>query len=89
MPDTLHKEPDLSGIPDPDVRRVLRAMHAELTTTIARQEIEIQALLEMLLEKRVGSIGEYKRHLLRLQQGGGRSARIQDQVASTLTPRTA
>ena len=78
---------DISTVPDPDVRRALRAIYQDLNATVQRQEIEIQALLEMLLEKHVGSIGEYKRHLQRYQQGGGRSARIHDQVASTLQPR--
>ena len=79
---------DLSRIGDPDIRRALRAMHQELSTTVQRQEMEIQALLEMMLEKHIGSIGEYKRHLTRLQAGGAggaRSSRIHDQVASTLT----
>jgi len=82
---------DFSSIPDPDVRRALRAMYQELSSTVQRQEIEIQAILEMMLEKHVGSIGEYKRHLNKLQQpGAGRSARIHDQVTSTLgsQPRT-
>jgi len=78
-------EPDLSSVSDPDVRRALRAMYKELSATVQRQEIEIQAMLEMLLEKHVGSIGEYKRHLTRLQSGGARSSRIHDQVASTLS----
>ena len=77
--------PDLSQISDPDVRRALRAIYQELHSTIHRQEIEIQAMLEMLLEKHVGSIGEYKRHLTRLQSGGARSSRIHDQVAATLS----
>ena len=77
---------DFSSVSDPDVRRALRAMYQELNATVQRQEVEIQAMLEMMLEKHVGSIGEYKRHLMRLQQGGGgaRSARIHDQVASTM-----
>ena len=77
---------DLSSVSDPDVRRALRAIYQELQTTVQRQEVEIHAMLEMMLEKHVGSIGEYKRHLMRLQQGGGgaRSARIHDQVTSTL-----
>jgi hypothetical protein len=79
-------EIDLSSVSDPDVRRALRAIYKELNATVQRQEIEIQAMLEMMLEKRVGSIGEYKRHLTKLQAGGARSSRIHDQVSSTLTP---
>jgi len=78
------KDPlEITAIHDPDVRRALRAMYNELHTTIEHHQIEIQALLELMLEKHVGSIGEYKRHLTRLQQGGvGRSERIQGQISA-------
>lgn len=82
--------PGLSSVPDPDVRRALRAMYHDLHQTIEKHQLEIQALLEMMLEKHVGSIGEYKRHLTRLQQGGvPRSERIQGQLgaATGMTPR--
>ena len=75
---------DLSTVNDPDVRRALRKVYQELCDTMQRQDLEIQALLGMMLEKHVGSLGEYKRHLLKLQQGGARSARIQGQISSTL-----
>jgi hypothetical protein len=79
--------PGLSTVPDPDVRRALRAMYHDLHQTIEKHQLEIQALLEMMLEKHVGSIGEYKRHLTRLQQGAiPRSERIQGQVAGAATP---
>lgn len=75
--------PEIGAVHDPDVRRALRAMYSELHTTIEHHQQEIQALLEMMLEKHVGSIGEYKRHLMRLQQGGvGRSERIQGQISA-------
>jgi hypothetical protein len=76
---------DFSTIPDPDVRRALRAMYQELISTVQRQEIEIQAILELMLEKHVGSIGEYKRLLTKLQQpSAGRSSRIHDQIAGAM-----
>ena len=76
--------PAIASVPDPDVRRALRAMYNDLQQTIQHHQMEIQALLEMMLEKHVGSIGEYKRHLTRLQQGGvPRSERIQGQMNST------
>ena len=75
---------DLSTVNDPDVRRALRKVYQELCDTMQRQDLEIQALLEMMLEKHIGSLGEYKRHLLKPQQGGARSARIQGQISSTL-----
>jgi len=80
--------PEIASVHDPDVRRALRAMYNELHTTIELHQQEIQALLEMMLEKHVGSIGEYKRHLTRLQQGGagGRSERIHGQIAGATNP---
>ena len=74
--------PEITAVHDPDVRRALRAMYNELHATIEHHPMEIQALLEMMMEKNVGSIGEYKRHLMRLQQGGvGRSERIHGQIS--------
>ena len=85
MPDpSVRKDPpEIAAVHDPDVRRALRAMYNELHATIEHHQVEIQALLEMMLEKHVGSIGEYKRHLTRLQQGGvGRSERIHGQISA-------
>ena len=83
MSDAAHRPdpPAIANVPDPDVRRALRALYQDLQQTIQHHQMEIQALLEMMLEKHVGSIGEYKRHLTRLQQGGvPRSERIQSQI---------
>jgi hypothetical protein len=54
--------------------------------TIEKQQVEIQALLEVILEKHVTSIGEYKRHLARIQQGGGRTERIGNQIGAPVAP---
>lgn len=79
--------PAIASVPDPDVRRALRAMYHDLHATIETHQMEIQALLEMMLEKHVGSIGEYKRHLTRLQHGGvPRSERIQGQIGGVVAP---
>jgi hypothetical protein len=79
--------PFIGSIPDPDMRRAVRAVYQDLHATIEKQHIEIQALLEVILEKHVTSIGEYKRHLTRLQQGGvPRSERIQGQVDGVVAP---
>ena len=79
-----HSRPDppyLSSIPDPDLRRAIRTVYHDLHATIDKQQIEIQALLE------VTSIGEYKRHLARVQQGGtARTERIQSQIGAPGTP---
>lgn len=79
--------PAIADVPDPDVRRALRLVYQDLHQTIEHHQMEIQALLEMMLEKHVGSIGEYKRHLTRLQQGGvARSERILGQIGPVVAP---
>ena len=79
--------PFLAAIHDPDMRRACRTVYNDLHTIIDRQQVEIQALLEVLLEKHVTSIGEYKRHLARVQQGGaGRTERIQSQIGAPIPP---
>ena len=78
--------PYLSSIPDPDLRRAIRTVYHDLHSTIEKQQVEIQALLEVILEKHVTSIGEYKRHLARVQQGGAaRTERIQSQIGSPIS----
>lgn len=82
---------DLTAVTDPDVRRAMRAVFQytqQLQAKIQQQQQEIEALLQMMMEKHVGSIGEFKRHLLKLQQGGARTERIHGQIESAATPAT-
>jgi hypothetical protein len=75
---------DVSTIPDPDVRRAFRAVvqiNEQLSTQVRQQQQEIEALLQMMIEKHVGSVGEFKRHMLRLQTADARSERIHGQIA--------
>ena len=77
MPDPIHGDPlDLSQIDDPNVRRALKTLHTQVTTMLHRQQLEIDALLELMMEKHISSIGEFKRQLVRLQQDHTRSQRI-------------
>lgn len=82
MSDAKAPTVDLSTIPDPDVRRALRAIYQELRETIKQQQLEIDALLEMVIEKNHASIGEYKRHLVRLMQNASRGDRIHEAIAA-------
>jgi hypothetical protein len=87
MADTTSRPdpPYLTSIPDPDMRRAIRTVYHDLHATIEMQQVEIQALLEVILEKHVTSIGEYKRHLARVQQGGtARTERISSQIGAHL-----
>jgi hypothetical protein len=71
---------DLSFISDPDVRRVLRQMHERYTAAMEQQQHEIEALLEMMIDKHVGSLGEFKRYLAKHKAGLGRSERIHEEI---------
>lgn len=76
---------DVSTISDPDTRRALRGLlqvNQHLQAKVVQQQQEIEALLQMMVEKHIGSLGEFKRHMIRLQSGEARSERIHGQVAS-------
>lgn len=76
---------DVSLIDDPHVRRAIRAavqLNQGLELRVRQQQQEIEALLQMMVEKHIGSVGEFKRHLLKLQQGDARGERIHGQIAA-------
>jgi hypothetical protein len=82
---------DVSLIDDPHVRRAVRAvvqLSQGLELRVRQQQQEIEALLQMMVEKHLGSVGEFKRHLLKLQQGDARGERIHGQIAA-VTPAAA
>ncbi len=69
---------DVATISDPETRRALRALHQQFGAALDRQQMEINALLEVLLHKGTTSLGEFKRHLAKLQGGDARGGRIQE-----------
>jgi hypothetical protein len=71
---------DLASVPDPDVRRALRQMHEQYMMILQRQQMEIEALLEMMIDKHIGSLGEFKRYLSKLQTGNRRTDRIHEEI---------
>jgi hypothetical protein len=71
---------DLSRVDDPETRRALRAVHQQMTETITRQQMEIEALVEVLIEKHMTSIGEFRRHMMRVSQKDARGLRLHDQL---------
>lgn len=76
---------DVSTIVDPDIRRAFRGMlqiNQQLSTRINQQQQEIEALLQMMVEKHVGSVGEFKRHMMKMASGDARGERIHGQIAS-------
>lgn len=76
---TNHSAVDVSLIQDPDVRRALRQIQEEYANQLAHQRAEIDAILEVLLEKHLTSVGELRRHVAKSQQAGtGRAGRLHD-----------
>src|SRR5437762_9007856 len=71
---------DLSRVDDPETRRAIRTVHQQLTETISRQQMEIEALVEVLMEKHMTSIGEFRRHMMRVSQKDARVTRLHDQL---------
>lgn len=75
---------DVSSITDPDIRRALRAVvqvNQHLSAQVHQQQQEIESLLQMLVEKHIGSVGEFKRHMLKMQSADPRSERLHGQIA--------
>jgi hypothetical protein len=71
---------DLSRVDDPETRRAIRAVHQQMSETITRQQMEIEALVEVLIEKHMTSIGEFRRHMMRVSQKDARGSRLHDQL---------
>ena len=82
MSEAIHSAVDVSVVQDPDARRVLRAIQQEYSTALTHQRAEIDAILDVLLEKHITSVGELRRHVTRQQQnpqpGGGRAGRLHE-----------
>ena len=75
---------DVSTITDPDIRRAIRAVvqvNQHLSAQVHQQQQEIESLLQMMVEKHIGSVGEFKRHMLKMQSADPRSERLHGQIA--------
>jgi hypothetical protein len=59
---------DVSAITDADTRRAIRSMCQQVAAVLDRQQKELEAMLDVLTEKHLTSVGEFKRHLLKVQQ---------------------
>ena len=83
---------DVSTITDPEIRRAFRSMvqqNQHLTARMHQQQQEIEAMLQLLLEKHVGSVSEFKRHMLKLQAGDARSERLHSMITGGALPTAA
>jgi hypothetical protein len=87
MSDPTHLSVDVTAVDDPQARRVLRAIQHEYQTALTRQQVEIDVIFEVLLEKHLTSVGELRRHMTKLQQQQtgvtGRTGRLHDHLWGT------
>src|ERR1041384_1071445 len=84
---TSNKSVDLSAIQDPIIRRVLREYHEQVMGIINRQQMQIEAMLEAMIDKNLTSIGEFKRQIQkRLSQSAASSSsnRLHDAMLSAV-----
>ena len=79
---------DLSRIESPEIRRSIRQLIQQLQEIISQQQIQIEALVEMTVDKHVWSQSEYRRYVQKIAQTAtGRTERphippVRDQAAS-------
>lgn len=84
---TPHLNVDLTRIENAEVRRAVRQLVQQLQETIARQQVEIEALLELMLEKHIASLSEFRRQVQRVSQHATeRNERVHSQAVQTVTP---
>ncbi|HEY7119822.1 MAG TPA: hypothetical protein VH475_24745 [Tepidisphaeraceae bacterium] len=60
-------------------------INQQLSAQIHQQQQEIEAVLQMMIDKHMATIPEFKRHMLRLQQGDARSERLHGQLSAAAT----
>ena len=76
---------DLTRIENAEVRRAVRQLTQQVQEIISQQQIEIEALLQLMLDKNVSSISEFRRHVQRMaQRASERNDRVHSQIAQTM-----
>lgn len=81
---------DLTRIENPEIRRAIRHLIQQLQEIISQQQVQIEALVEMTVDKHVWSQSEYRRYVQKITQSAtGRADRphvplppIRDQAAA-------
>lgn len=59
---------DLTRIENPEIRRAIRQLVQQLQEIISQQQIQIEALVEMTVDKHVWSQSEYRHYVQRIAQ---------------------
>jgi hypothetical protein len=81
---------DLTRIENAEVRRAIRQLIRQLQEIVAQQQVQIEALIEMTVDKHIWSLGEYRRAIQKISQSAsGRNDRIHAQVAQVMRDNTA
>lgn len=73
---------DLTRIENAETRRALRQIVQQTQESIDLQQVEIEALLELMLEKHLAGLSEFKRIVQRIQQ---HASERHDRMHSALT----
>lgn len=76
---------DVTRIESAETRRTLRAMTQQLHEIIGQQQTEIEALLQMITDKHIGSMGEFKRYVQRIaEHNSQRAERVHTQLTHAM-----
>ncbi len=67
---------EFNRIDDPEVRRALRLLQTEFSGKLAQMQIQLDAMLQMMVDKHIGNLAEFRREVARLQQDHGRLERL-------------
>jgi len=67
---------DLRMVDDPGVRQALRSMQQHFSEKLKAQQAQIDAMLDLLIEKNFTSLGELKREVAKIQQNAQRAERL-------------
>ncbi len=80
---------DLTRIENAEVRRAVRQLIQQLQEIVTQQQVQIEALIELAVDKHVGSMSEYRRYVQKIAQNAtGRNERIHAQIAQTMRDNT-
>jgi hypothetical protein len=75
---------DLSNVEPAETRRAIRQVMQMLGARLEEQQTEIEALLELLVDRHVLSMGELKSALRRVQQRDDKAARFRSALAQAM-----
>ncbi len=92
MPDSIavtSPQLDLARIDDPEVRRALRALQTEFAGKLTQMQVQVDAMVQLLVDKHIGTLGEFRREVAKLQQDHGKLERLHGAMSGTPSPHPA